>query len=241
MSKSLFNHKIFYIAHAFIYTKKTLLMKRIYKLTLVALIAFSSTSLFAQSPVKFGIDAGVNLSNASVGDSDGVDKKAKVGFQVGVVAEYEFAQDFFIQSGLSFTNKGTKLEEKNSAGKVSLSIHQAYLQLPVYAAYKLEVTPTMKIVFNAGPYFAFGVGGKSKLSGSITDEDFGYFEGSGKVDTFGDKGILNRFDFGLGGGVGAEFGQIFVGLKYELGLSDIGKEDLSYKNRSASLTVGYRF
>ena len=114
MSKSLFNHKIFYIAHAFIYTKKTLLMKRIYKLTLVALIAFSSTSLFAQSPVKFGIDAGVNLSNSSLDDS-GVDKKAKVGFQIGVVAEYEFAPDFFLQSGLSFTTKGSKYEEKVSS------------------------------------------------------------------------------------------------------------------------------
>lgn len=238
MSKSLFNHKIFYIAHAFIYTKKTLLMKRIYKLTLVALIAFSSTSLFAQSPIKFGIDAGVNLSNSSLDDS-GVDKKAKVGFQIGVVAEYEFAPDFFLQSGLSFTTKGSKYEEKVSSHDESVTFNQMYLQLPIYAAYKLEVTPDMKIVFNAGPYMAYGIGGKTKWKNPTIGGDAVY-TGTLKEDTFGDDG-LKRFDFGLGGGVGAEFSQIFVGLKYELGLADISRGQASYRNRSASLTVGYRF
>lgn len=213
-------------------------MKKFYKLTLVVLTTLCTTAVFAQSPVKFGIDAGVNLSNSSFDDKS-IDKSPKVGFQIGVVAEYEFAQDFFLQSGLSFTTKGSKYKSKSTTPKESVTFNQMYLQLPVYAAYKLEVTPVMKIVFDAGPYIAYGVGGKVKWKNQVIGGD-GIISGTQKWDTFGDNG-LKRFDVGLGGGVGAEFGQIFAGLKYELGLADISRGSESYRNRNASLTVGYRF
>lgn len=212
-------------------------MKKFYKFALVALTTICTTSLFAQSPIKFGVDAGVNLSNSSL-DAGDSDKKAKVGFQIGVVAEYELAPDLFLQSGLSFTTKGSKVEDKSlSFVKQSVTFNQIYLQLPVYAAYKVEVTPTMKIVFNAGPYLAYGIGGKTSLKNIVTDD---IINEPSKYDTFGDD-VLKRFDFGLGGGVGAEFSQIFVGLKYELGISDLSRGEDSYRNRNASLTVGYRF
>lgn len=212
-------------------------MKKIYTFALVALTTLCTTSLFAQSPIKFGIDAGVNLSNSSL-DAGDLDKKAKVGFQVGVVVEYELTPDFFLQSGLSFTTKGSKIEDKSlSFIKQSVTFNQMYLQLPVYAAYKVEVTPTTKIVFNAGPYLAYGIGGKISLKNIVTDD---IIKEPSKEDTFGDDG-LKRFDFGLGGGVGVEFSQIVVGLKYELGLSNINRGESAYRNRNASLTVGYRF
>lgn len=213
-------------------------MKKFYKLALVVFATLSTTTVFAQSPVKLGIDAGVNLSNSSF-DVNSIDKSPKVGFQIGVVAEYEFAQDFFLQSGLSFTTKGSKYKAKNTSPKESVTFNQMYLQLPVYAAYKLEVTPGMKIVFNAGPYIAYGVGGKVKWENKVIGGD-GVMTRTEKLNTFGDNG-LKRFDVGLGGGVGAEFGQIFAGLKYELGLANISRGSESYRNRNASLTVGYRF
>ena len=213
-------------------------MKKIYTFALVALTTLCTTSLFAQSPIKFGIDAGVNLSNSSL-DAGDLDKKAKVGFQVGVVVEYELTPDFFLQSGLSFTTKGSKIEDKSLGVTQSLSINQMYLQLPVYAAYKIEVTPTTKIVFNAGPYLAYGIGGKISWKNQVIGGD-AIISGTTKYDTFGDD-WLKRFDFGLGGGVGVEFSQIVVGLKYELGLSNINRSESAYRNRNASLTVGYRF
>ena len=41
------------------------------------------------------------------------------------------------------------------------------------------------------------------------------------MDTFGDEGIFERFDAGLGIGVGAEFGAILLDLGWDMGLVDI--------------------
>lgn len=224
-------------------------MKKIYKLGFIALFSVLGINASAQSPITWGVKAGVNLSNASIKDYQG-DSKAKVGFQVGVTAEYAITNDFYLQSGLSFTTKGSKGEWTetvlNTTAKAETTINQMYLQLPIMAAYKLEVVPGTKIVFNAGPYLAYGLGGKSKTkwstNSSIVDLDYENEE----YDTF-DDGNLKKFDFGLGAGVGVEFGQIVVGLNYELGLTNIADnkdsdyKDASYKNRNASLTVGYRF
>lgn len=218
-------------------------MKTIYKFSAIALMSVLALNVSAQGLPKFGVEAGVNLSNSSW-DADPLDKKAKVGFQVGITADYAFTEEWHLQSGLSFTTKGAKVEgrvvEDDSMFDGKITVNQSYLQLPIYAAYKLEVVPGTKIVFNAGPYLAYGIGGKTKVSGDVAILDQ-VATGSGKVDTFGSDGMLNRFDFGLGAGVGAEFGNIVATIRYELGLTNVGKDDLDYKNRNAALTLGYRF
>ncbi len=218
-------------------------MKTIYKLTSIVLMSLLAFNVSSQELPKFGIEAGVNLSNSSW-DADPLDKKARVGFQVGITADYAFTDEWHLQSGLSFTTKGAKVEGRivNSDtmfdGKIT--VNQSYLQLPVYAAYKIEVVPGTKIVFNAGPYFAYGVGGKTKVSGDVAIFDQ-IGTGGGKVDTYGTDGFLKRFDFGLGAGVGAEFGNVVATIRYELGLTNLGEDGFDYKNRNAALTLGYRF
>ena len=93
------------------------------------------------------------------------------------------------------------------------------------------------MVLHAGPYVAYGIGGKSKVKLSSS-------EGSaelGDVDVFGDDGF-KRFDAGLGLGVGAEFGPILVDLGWDMGLVDIsGSSNGNVKNQNAYLSVGYTF
>ncbi len=110
-----------------------------------------------------------------------------------------------------------------------------YLQIPVHFAYKQDVTPGTRIVFHAGPYVAYGVGGKSKVTaGNVTLES----------DMVFGEGILQfkSFDAGLGLGVGAEFGPIILDLGWDMGLLDISNiDDGSIKNQNAYLSVGFRF
>ncbi|PXV69067.1 outer membrane protein with beta-barrel domain [Dysgonomonas alginatilytica] len=219
-------------------------MKSIYKLGVAALVFAMGLGVSAQELPKFGIEAGINLSNSSW-DVDPLDKKARVGFQIGITADYAITDALHLQSGLAFTTKGAKVEGSSMIGgsrvNGEITVNQSYLQLPLYAAYKVEVMPGTKIVFNAGPYFAQGIGGKSKISGTlpILDE---IATGDGNVDTYGTDGFLKRFDFGLGAGVGAEFGNIVATIRYELGLVNLSQyNNFSYKNRNAALTLGYRF
>ena len=198
-------------------------------LLLVALFVSASVfaSVFAQGEVKYGINAGVNLSNMS-GDYDG---DAKVGFQIGATVDYYLTQELFLQSGLSFTTKGLKFGDE--ASLANLKISASYLQLPIRLGYAIPVSDGFSVNFNAGPYLAYGIAGNRKLAIlGFTDEG----------DTFGDKGSLERFDFGIGGGVGAEFNAITVNLGYEYGIANASSVDnISAHNTNAFLTVGYKF
>lgn len=219
-------------------------MKITNRIAIIALISLIGLGASAQELPKLGIEAGVNLSNSSW-DVDPLDRKARVGFQVGLTADYAFTDAWHLQSGLSYTTKGGKVEGRTIAdedvfeGKIT--VNQSYLQLPVYAAYKIEVVPGTRIVFNAGPYVALGTGGKSKVSGTLPTLNM-IDVGDGNVDTFGEDGFLKRFDFGLGAGAGVELGNVVATIRYELGLINISQyNNFSYKNRNAALTLGYRF
>ncbi|HHU97946.1 MAG: hypothetical protein QM237_07355 [Bacteroidota bacterium] len=46
--------------------------------------------------------------------------------------------------------------------KGALTINPIYLQVPVHYAYKNALNPGTRVVLHAGPYAAYGVGGKQK-------------------------------------------------------------------------------
>lgn len=217
-------------------------MKTILKTSLLAISLLIGVAANAQEqPLTFGVKAGMNLSNYG-GDAENTD--AKIGFNVGVTVDYALTQDLFLMSGLDFSIKGAKATEKDSFGTVEVEYEYTsspmYLQLPVHIGYKFEVSEGVKLNLHAGPYIAYGIGGKEKMKikGNVPGVDL---EADEDVDLFGKDG-LNRFDFGLGLGVGVEFGKFGVGLGYDLGLANIsGESDYKLSNMNAYLTVGYKF
>lgn len=182
---------------------------------------------------SFGVKAGVNLSNFG-GDPDG---DAKVGFNAGVTLDYGFTPEWYLLTGLEFTMKGSKYKKTIAGIETETKANPMYLQLPVHVGYKLTIVDETRIVFHAGPYVAYGIGGKSKLKvgeniGTLVDEE---------SDFFGDD-AAKRFDFGLGGGIGVEFGSFNVGIGCDFGLLNIERnDDFKVKNQNAYLTVGYKF
>ena len=118
-----------------------------------------------------------------------------------------------------------------NAKKDELSVNAVYLELPVMAAARFKVADNTNIVLSAGPYFACGIAGNSKV-------DLG--KGRLEVDTFGDDGLLKRGDVGLGIGVAAEFGKIIAGLDGQFGFVDV-MDNVNGKNLNLSISVGYKF
>ena len=207
-------------------------MKKIRLFLVLAMLAVV-TAVSAQ--VSLGVKGGVNMSNFYADELD--DKNVKIGFNVGLLADIDFSYNSAIQTGLFFTTKGAKYSPSIGSVNADVTINPMYLQLPVHYAYKVDVTPGTRVVFHAGPYAAYGVGGKTKLSGSLGD-----YSGETEFDVFGDEGSLKRFDAGLGLGVGAEFGPILVDLGWDMGLVNISdSNDGEIKNQNAYLSVGYKF
>lgn len=191
------------------------------KSILLALFALISVTAFSQ--ISWNAKVGMNISNCT-GD---MDLSSKVGFKIGGGMEYSFNDVWGLQPSLFFSTKGAK--EDNT------TINAMYLELPVMAAARLKVADNTNIVISAGPYLAYGVGGKTSVKESGVEVS---------VDTFGDEGMdLDRFDAGLGVGVAAEFGKIIVGLDGQFGLVDVTsvKGSGNPKNLNFSISVGYKF
>lgn len=202
-------------------------MKKI-KLMLVLALFAMVTAVSAQ--VSLGVKGGINMSNLYGDELD--NENVKFGFNVGLLADIDFSFNSAIQTGLFFTTKGYKYD----SGNLDYTENLMYIQLPVHYAYKIDVTPGTRVVFHAGPYAAYGVGGSRKL-------DTGEL-GSLEVDKIFGDGMLQYkpFDAGLGLGVGAEFGPILVDLGWDMGLVNISNtSNGNVKNQNAYLSVGYKF
>ncbi|MDR2949594.1 MAG: PorT family protein [Prevotella sp.] len=191
-------------------------------LLIMALSLFGTSLMTAQIlPVKFGIRGGVNLSDYG---GDMKDVKSALRYQVGFTADLGLTENIYLQTGLDFLTKGGKY--KPETGK-EVKYNPIYLQLPVHVAYKMKVAPGTKVVVNAGPYAAYGLGGKAK--------------GEEKEDIFGKDGF-KRFDFGVGAGLGVEFGILALNVGYDWGLANISEiKDVKVKNKSAYITLGLKF
>ncbi|MDR1808892.1 MAG: PorT family protein [Prevotella sp.] len=115
----------------------------------------------------------------------------------------------------------------------------AYLELPINIGYRIPLE-SFAVTLKAGPYLAYGL--SAKLKGE-DDGDSAEIDLYKKRDEFGGEPLLKKFDYGLGIGAGIEFGQIAVGLSYELGLANLNatKADGSISNQNAYLSVGYKF
>jgi hypothetical protein len=209
-------------------------MKNFIKASLVAVALLVNISANAQIPLELGVKAGVNLSNFG-GDIENYE--AKAGFNIGITVDYAIASELYLLSGLELTTKGAKSKETIYNGtKQETSINPIYLQLPVHLGYKLEMAPETKLVFHAGPYIAYGIGGKAKESKKINDVNH-----STDTKIFGDNGY-DKLDIGVGLGASVELGKIGVGLGYDFGLNNIsGESAYKVKNQNAYLTVGYKF
>lgn len=201
----------------------------------IAALAMSA-GVYAQD-FSWGVRAGLNISSLSINKGeDGF--KSKVGFNVGLMGDYAFSESVSIESGLYFSQIGAKIKSDTDKATTNLG----YLQLPILATYHLAISDNAKWSIQAGPYLAVGLGGKIK----VKEEGV-----TVKVDSFGDgedNGGFQRFDMGLTFGTGVTFGQIYVGVKYDLGLSNIMTKDIqdladgySIKNGNFSINVGYNF
>jgi len=205
------------------------------KMRLTFVVAMLAVAVTASAQLNLGVKGGMIMSNF-YGDELN-ETNLKIGFNVGLLADYEINQSSAIQSGLFFLTKGSQYH--GSFGSISgeVTVNPMYLQIPLHYAYKISVTPGTRVVLHAGPYAAYGVGGKTKGKVSIGDNSLA----SKGVDVFGDDGF-KPFDAGLGLGVGAEFGSFLVDLGWDMGLVNITRSDnVTVKNQSAYLSIGFKF
>ncbi|MFV0467432.1 MAG: porin family protein [Dysgonomonas sp.] len=222
-------------------------MKPIFKFPFLALAIVLGTNANAQTTtsgngegvLNYGVKVGVNF--AGFNGKGAKDLDGKVGFNAGVFAEYTLPTNLYFLTGLEISAKGAKAEIEEDGGKYKETYSPTYLQLPIHAGYKLGLSDNITLGLHAGPYLAYGIGGKSKeeyTSDGDTEKN--------ETDFFGskEKGGAKSFDFGVGLGANVDINQFRIGLGYDMGLSNIDRSEESeahLKNRNFFINVGYKF
>nr|WP_314839892.1 porin family protein [uncultured Flavobacterium sp.] len=200
-------------------------------LTVAAVCAFGFAN--AQE-AKFGIKGGLNLATFA-GDTDGLDLKSKAGLNVGGFVEVKLSEKVSLQPELLYSMQGAKTDDfevvvDNQIYTGDVSINLSYLNIPVmmkyYAAEKFNL--------EVGPQIGFLLSAKTvaKVNSNEAEEDV--------------KDNFESVDFGLNFGAGYDFTKnISAGLRYNLGLANIGKteagDDSKITNSVLSLSLAYKF
>lgn len=207
-------------------------MKRFFSLLCVVFMAVA-----ASAQITWSVKGGLGFANCS---GDEMDMESRLVGRIGVGIEKPLTPEWSIMPSLEFAMKGAKYSESESDPNLNgYSIDQElslyYIQIPVLAAYRLNLTDSWNMTLKAGPYLAYGVGGTIKESyKDYTIDDVEKDE----EDIFN---YCERLDFGLDIAVDLEYHRYVFGLEYEFGLTSITKEGGEIKNGAFYITAGYKF
>ncbi|MFB3388905.1 porin family protein [Flavobacterium sp. LAR06] len=155
---------------------------------------------------EFGVKGGFNMSNLYQSEAD--DNNVIYGFNAGVYATLPISDFIAIQPEILYTTKGAELDYNNAFVDGNAKFKLNYIEVPLLV--RVNITKNFNV--HAGGYASYLV--SSKVTG---DGDINFDEA---VDT----DDLNKFDAGIAAGVGVDFNPISVGLRYNYGLTTVGKE-----------------
>ncbi|HMR85180.1 MAG TPA: porin family protein [Niabella sp.] len=206
----------------------------------------------SQAQVQIGVRAGVNFSNISGEDSDGdkvEDNKLLPGFHAGITFDIPVADEFAVQPGLLFSTKGVHFKENDGDSYKQIPY---YVEIPVNFLYKPELG-NGRLLLGAGPYVAYGFGGKWKwkyedetesgkliFKNDLSDDDWENLKDD--EDYYG-----KPLDFGANLLAGYEFSnKLSLQLNAQLGMANIapkynGQKDGTMKNVGFGISLGYKF
>jgi hypothetical protein len=210
-------------------------------LTVVATAGIATLAI-AESPVSFTVRAGLNI-NSLYGDGvKGEEFGSKVGFNVGGLLGYGFTDMWGLQAGLLLNTRGAQGKEDDV--KYGYSIYE--LQVPVFFTGTFAINDDLKVKANVGPTFGIGLAGKHFIT--VDGKDYTKEEGNENIYKKADgveKAAFKRFNFGIAAGAGVEFRSIYLGVGYDLGLSNLNNYDsdskYAVKTGSFTINVAYTF
>ncbi|MDE5669830.1 MAG: PorT family protein [Duncaniella sp.] len=212
---------------------------------LLSAIGASAQSLLWDSTdpdkaVTVGARFGWNFASMAGKGSSYYDGRKGVAF--GAAVDVNLIKSFSINTGLYFTMKGASINEvETQVGdmlgmKAKATNAVNFLELPVYASYHLRFTSDSDLQIFFGPYFGYGVYGKSVVKMRDTD---GYAQE--KVKLFSKSQGYHRWQSGIGLGASYTFDNHYVvGLQYQWGIRDVA-ELMDNQWNLFQLSVGYNF
>jgi opacity protein-like surface antigen len=203
------------------------------KKILLVIIAFAFVSTVSAQEIKFGVKAGLNISNISAMKINGNKGDAAdmiVGMHAGAFANFSFSDLLGLQPEVLFNMQGGKEED--------VTTHLNYISIPIL----LDIKPFKDFSILVGPQIGFNV------YKSISDDET-TIKGSDYEDFLKSLGLKsNALDFAAIIGVQYTFiDHLSVGVRYNWGFTKTIQSDASGievsggTNGVIQATIGWRF
>ena len=207
----------------------------------------SISNLQAQNSMfDLGLEGGPNLSTVNISsplfDIDNI--KPTVFGSGGFIFQYNFKNFLSIKTGFSYQGKGFQIKDLafsdasgTSIGTGTVSTRLDYITFPVLV--KASFGKKVQFFVNAGPYAGYLLGKTERSKLTLNDSE----QVSGNKDMTG----LNRWDFGVAGGIGIAipirtYWVISVEARNYTGLMDIAESSLiKWSTNTTDLRVGVAY
>ncbi len=212
---------------------------------------------FSTAKSQVYLQGGVNLANISTSNSGATQKNNMLtSFNAGIMARSNATEPIALEAGLLLEGRGAKadtyLTSSTDDNYVKTKFNPLYVELPVNFVVRLPLPSNSNIFFNAGPYVAMGVAGKSKVetkflgsvSNSTSNIKFNNDNPSTTQQEDASYDKLKRFDYGVNVGGGFDLGKVILKANYALGMSKINSTQTNNsannknKYRTLSISVG---
>jgi hypothetical protein len=180
---------------------------------------------FAQA---LGVKAGVNFASLPPEEDEHPDVPPRAGPVGGVWLRTVPRDRWSFQAEALFSEKGTHW---HFSPDVKIEIRLRYFEIPLLTRADFSArTARIFVVGGAAPAIKLSARAKSKFQEEEGTRDVGR--------------AFERFDLGLIGGVGAEFGRALIEARYTHGILGINTDDNEpqdrLNNRAFSVTMGFR-
>ena len=163
------------------------------RLIRIAVIGFAFCLFpFMAGAQSFGLKAGMNFSSINNGAV-----KDNIGYQAGLTYQIDFPLWFSIQPELMFHVKGGKV----GTGGESDAFGLGYLEIPVNIQWGIDLL-LFRPYIEVSPYVAYAVGKFNDIKNMEWDN-------------------FNRFDYGIGVGIGVEIWKFQISGRYSWSLGKL--------------------
>jgi hypothetical protein len=202
------------------------------------LLYLISSSFIVYGQVRLEFKGGASLSNQSTSAMPaGAKSTYLIGFHAGMLFNIDVTDEISIQPGVFYSTKGFQNNQAPSGGAqkaVTGKIQLNYMEAPINAIYKVEVTNTVNAYVGGGVYAGYGLSGAYTAQGQKTDISF-----AKAINGYQYKNP----DYGANAVIGAELSKnVVIEANYSLGLNNLSYyQGTTIHNRSMGLSIGYMF
>ena len=159
------------------------------------------------------------------------------GFTIGGISNIYLGKNFYFEPGVSFFYSQYRCDYSIGTDLVNMiknpKIYKLGIEVPLVFGYTIDFSKKFSMDIFTGPQLRYALGGEMVIKDQEIKEDFG--------DTVDLWEIQRRFDCSWKIGIGFPMNQFTLSLEADLGITNLLKHEISFRENRVGLGLAYYF